>query len=158
MCTGHALPCLKTYIGFSGAERQTGHRLTSVKYTVYFVTKCIILTLIQVAKITGCQLVKHHRLPFNFEFGACGQFNNEILLCFSSDMVDNKKCRRFNGTELNVAESNYPKLPTQSNYHHQKIRLGNYLSRPFAAGGMENNVHVESYNFNTNKWKNLGRI
>ena len=65
---------------------------------------------------------------------------------------------RFNGTKLDASESNYPKLPTQSNYHHEKIRLGNYLGQPFAAGGLENNVRVEKYDFNTSKWGNLGRF
>ena len=47
----------------------------------------------QAAKIVGCRVIKDHQLPFVFEFGACDTFNDEVLLCFGKDMVDNKKCR-----------------------------------------------------------------
>ena len=35
--------------------------------------------------------------------------------------------------------------------------MGRYLGHPFAAGGMDNNVHVEKYDFDLRKWKNLGK-
>ena len=71
-------------------------------------------------------------------------------------LIRQDQCFSFNGTQLNVPESSYPQLPVKSGYHHQMIRMGRYLGHPFAAGGMDNNVHVEKYDFDLRKWKNLG--
>ena len=83
----------------------------------------------QIALVNQCQLTKIAELPFNFAFGTCAQWNNEIYFCFhdSKDTTTYKNCYYSN----DPLES-FEKLQNSSNYDHYAARIAVTSGKKFS--------------------------
>jgi len=52
----------------------------------------------QVSKISDCWLNRQSDLPFDFNFGSCGTYNNRVHLCFT--LTEKDKCWEFDGVDV----------------------------------------------------------
>ena len=76
-------------------------------------------------------------MPYPFYAGACGVYNDTVLLCF--DRENKNGCRTWNGIEFTELES-------KSKYNHWMTYLSTYEDNPFIVGDHlgQNKVKVET--------------
>jgi len=99
----------------------------------------------QVSKISDCWLNRQSDLPFDFNFGSCGTYNNRVHLCFT--LTEKDKCWEFDGVDVTDG--------VNSVYSHVYAKLSTYKGNPFVVGHSSNTLGntAESFSLETRSWQ-----